>query len=681
MTCPRILRAARLFAIAAPIAVLAIVAIVGPGWLPSSPRWFRRGLIEAAMRGVLLGYWTLAVVSLVGLPMTILLARRARRAGRQVSRRRLMAMAASLASLVALLALEAGSSAWRTWMHRLPALPMSFDPTPPGEYRIVVLGGSSALGEPYRPWVSVGQILAWQLGEADPSRRFECEILAWLGESLEQQHQKLARIRKRPDAVIVYSGHNEFVARFENGREERDPGIVEEPGGWLSRRLYRTSLFSPFCRLAYEIISKNRLDDPPPLDGRHRLIDPPLCSPSEEADILAGFRRRLEAIVGYCDQIGALPILIVPPANESGFEPSRSTLPSWITAEERAWVVSTFESAHAVELSHPDRAESGYRAILGRHPEFAEAHFRMARLLEAAGKTAEAGRHYLEALDHDGLPIRCPAPFREAYAEVARRHPRCLLIDGRRELSAASPTGLIGDAVIQDAHHPTLVGTCALASAVLRAIQERKALGRLDRIPLPLEPESIARHFMMDGPKWSTVCERTSTHYHRVAGYRFDPTERLEKARLYAEAARIVSGSTTIGLIRDLLHLPVLQIDGRPPTEELHDRDELVPLPAPDHRADNPLQRPVDDPDPRPNRHHRLGRDGQARVKHPVDLPKIANKVFLVDHLQDIHQPVAPKRGESVVRVAVKEDITGKERRDGLNPPPLRRPAFLDHLR
>ena len=77
-------------------------------------------------------------------------------------------------------------------MHRFPALPTTFEASPPDEYRIVVLGGSSALGEPYRPWLSVGQIVAWQLQQAIPDRRFECEILAWLGDSLEKQHQKLA---------------------------------------------------------------------------------------------------------------------------------------------------------------------------------------------------------------------------------------------------------------------------------------------------------------------------------------------------------------------------------------------------------------------------------------------------------------------------------------------------------
>jgi hypothetical protein len=263
-----------------------------------------------------------------------------------------------------------------------------------------------------------------------------------------------------------------------------------------------------------------------------------LCSPSEAADILADFRRRLEAIVAYCERIGALPILIVPPANESGFEPSRSTLPPSASRADRLWVVDTFTTARAAESSEPARAAAGYAAILDRFPDFAEAHFRLARLLEREGKPAEAGPHYLAALDHDGLPIRCPSPFRAAYHEVARRHPGCIFVDGRRELAAISPDGLIGDRAIQDTHHPTLAGYTALAAAVIRELRLLKTFPPTRPIAPPLDANACARHFGMDGPKWATVCERTSVHYRRVAGYRYDPEERLEKSRRFAEAAR-----------------------------------------------------------------------------------------------------------------------------------------------
>ncbi len=143
---------------------------------------------------------------------------------------------------------------------------------------------------------------------------------------------------------------------------------------------------------------------------------------------------------------------------------------------------------------------------------------------------------------NDGLPIRCPAPFRAAYEEVARRHPGCLLIDGRRELAAISPNGLIGDRVIQDTHHPTLSGYVALAGAVIRELQNRNTFHDAQPIAMPLDPADCARHFEMDAAKWATMCDRTSVHYRRVAGYRYDPAERLEKSRRYAEAATRIRG-------------------------------------------------------------------------------------------------------------------------------------------
>ena len=103
-----------------------------------------------------------------------------------------------LSCLVSLLMLEVGSAAWRSWTHRLPSLPTRFVENPPGEYRIVVLGGSSAVGEPYWPWLSVGQIVAWQLQQTIADRRFACEILAYPGDSLEMQHKKLAAADPAP---------------------------------------------------------------------------------------------------------------------------------------------------------------------------------------------------------------------------------------------------------------------------------------------------------------------------------------------------------------------------------------------------------------------------------------------------------------------------------------------------
>ena len=540
----------RIAAVAGTLTLLIVALVVLPGWIPLLPRAVVRRTTESFLRGVLLVYSALLLAGLIGVPVTAWLLVRSPRRGRRPSAI-VRVFLLCFSCLFSLAALEIGSAAWRNWMHRLPVMPTSFPDPDAGEYRIVVLGGSSAMGEPFRPWLSVGQIVAWQLQRAVPTRRFELDILAFLGDSLEQQHKKLSAIAKRPDAVIIYSGHNEFTARFE---ENRDYSLAAEPRLRLLQSTYRVSLHSPFCRLVYELVSKNRLDSPPLMNGRHQLIDPPLCSPSETAEVLADFTARLEALVGYCERIGALPILIVPPANEADYEPSRSTLPPTVSETERDRLVREFFEARGVETTNPALGQSLYRGILDRHPGFAEAHFRLGRLLQHAGLIAEAHRHFSEALENDGLPNRCKLAFRDVYQQVATQHPLCIVIDGRKELMAASPTGLLDNHLIEDTHHPNLKGQLVLAGAVLRELRGRRTFGESPRFSLPLEPLECCDHFQMDEARLATACERTSVHYLRVSGYRYDPAERLEKSRRFAEAARKLRA----GSPRDEVGLPGL---------------------------------------------------------------------------------------------------------------------------
>ncbi len=165
--------------------------MVLPGWIPLLPRAVVRRMTESFLRSVLLVYSSLLMAGLIGAPVTAWLLIRSSRWSRR-SDVLVRTFLVCLSSLVSLAMLEIGSATWRTWMHRLPILPTSFPEQDPGEYRIVVLGGSSALGEPFRPWLSVGQIVTWQLQRAVPSRRVELDILAFLGDSLEQQHKKLS---------------------------------------------------------------------------------------------------------------------------------------------------------------------------------------------------------------------------------------------------------------------------------------------------------------------------------------------------------------------------------------------------------------------------------------------------------------------------------------------------------
>ena len=280
----------------------------GP-WIPFFPQPLGRHLTEWFLRGLLIGYaaiLALASLGTLGLAVYVLRGRR-RRVARPIAARLWLVCAASLISLGGV---ELAAAVWLAWLHRLPVLPTRLAEPPPGETSIVVIGESSARGYPYQPWLSVGQIVAWQLEKALPGRRFRVDVRARVGANLEEMHQGLAKLTHRPDVLIVYCGHNEFLTRYDSAR---DAGLQEAPLDPILDRLYRLSLASPCCRVIYETVSKNRLGGPPPPLHQHHLIDPPCMTTSESAAIVADFQlpARGDPRPGYCEQIGCTAVLVI----------------------------------------------------------------------------------------------------------------------------------------------------------------------------------------------------------------------------------------------------------------------------------------------------------------------------------------------------------------------------------
>ena len=501
-----------------------------PPWLRATipEREFRRAarailLVAQPVYGTMLALVTAGMAVLGGM---VIRARR-RGAGRPLLARMLLLCASGL---LAIIVAEGAAAAWRARTHRHPALPVlstRSSGSDSDEINIAVIGGSAAYGLPFEKWLSTGHIVAWKLGEAIPGRRVQLDVLAEPGVHLERMHQKLADYRRRIDLLIIYSGHNEFTYRYSWSRspEYYTDEIPIRPGRILKRLAVR---FSPLCGMIQEGIEANGLGDPPPPEVTRQLVDVPACTPDEYAERKDDFRRRLEAIVAHCERTGTLAVLLIPPGNDSGFEPNRSTLPAATPRAEREAFTGRFLAVRAGEESDPARATESYRAILADQPGFAEAHFRLARLLERSGNRREAEPHYRAARDLDGLPMRCPGDFQEIYREVAARHPQALLIDGQAALAAASPGGILGDELFLDAMHPTVRGHALLAQAVLEGLRQRRAFGWPEDTPVVnVDPAACATHFHLDSETWKVACDWGATFYERTAHIRYDPSERL----------------------------------------------------------------------------------------------------------------------------------------------------------
>lgn len=575
-------------------AVTVSVALVGVSalvWLDDPERGPAYCRLELAfLRFLEAGYLAALAVVLLGLPiLSMLIIRGSRAKPRQ--RSVLRGLCATFSLALGLVLAEAVSAVWiaRAGRPVVPAgglrqsmlvdrqtlwppvtmsdvsLPDTFD-DPPGDptLDLVVVGESSALGVPYQKWLSIGQIVAWQLELAVPERPARVQMVATSGDILELQHQRLAKLRRRPDLMIVYCGHNEFASRLNGARDVVHYDDDQAPAGF-GLMVDEVESRSALCGLIHQAEEKCRLQLPPAPTGRRGLVDTPVYTPAEYTLLLTDFRRRLDAIAAFAERVRATAVFVIPPANDAGFEPSRSYLPASTPRWRRAAFQHEFEAAAALEARDPVAAIAAYRALLTGQPGFAEAHYRLARLLDQTGDLEGAYAHYVAARDHDGYPVRCMSAFQNVYREVAARHD-VILVDGQAELHAIGFRGMLDDRLFQDAMHPSLRGQIALAQAILRQLCSRRALGWPADRPAPrVDPAQCARHFGVDRDAWKDIC-LWGTHFGAYAsGLRYDPAPRRLRQRIYSEAYdRLVAGAAveSLGLSNVGIPEPVPAVDG-----------------------------------------------------------------------------------------------------------------------
>jgi hypothetical protein len=539
-------------------------------------------------------YVAIPAAALIASPVLVILVQRERRKGRSrpaLARGLLVCVSVLLGVALS----ETAAAAWRARADRripettreattqkaplLPlidaeeiTLPTEFsEPAENGEVNLVVLGESSAGGVPYDFWISIGHIVTWKLLEAFPERRFRLDLLAESGVALEQQHRKLSRLSRRPDVLIVYCGHNEFTTRFHSSRTVDHYRDHRPPSRWenVVARIERTSTACGWIR---ELSDKCRIAIPPPKASRP-LVDVPAYTPAESRALLADFRRRLEQIVTFAERVGAIPVLVVPAANDSDFEPNRSFLPAERPYAERAAFERDFLAARRLEADDPARALAQYRLLLAREPGFAETHYRLSRLLARAGDREAAYQHAIQARDLDGLPMRCLTPFQDVYRAVAARHD-CLFIDAQAGFHAIGHDGLLDDHLFHDLMHPSLRGQFVLAQAILSGLHARRAFGWPEGSPAPrLDPARCAAHFGLGAPVWERICLWGIMIYEAMSPLHYDPSDRLAKQKAFATAFQRIEkgeapekvGLPNVGIPAEVPAFPETAIQIGPP--------------------------------------------------------------------------------------------------------------------
>jgi tetratricopeptide (TPR) repeat protein len=358
-------------------------------------------------------------------------------------------------------------------------------------FTIVVLGGSTALGEPYAPRADFGRISALLLGGRLGGRPIAVSNRAVKGRAtsavMRDAHDLVAE-HPRPDrtAVFLYVGNNEFL-------------------GFDRRHDLRRS-------------ERNR-------------FDVPVVSASERNAVLERQRRSLESILTSLRESGIFVVAAVPVVNLKDWDPNRSCLtdPAHAAAMERLLDAGERDAA----AGDVQAALQCFQAALALEPDFAAAAKRSGDCLLQLGRSDEARRAFQHAVDCDGNP------YREISLQVGLLRQVCAarqvpVVDAQALLEAGSPNGIVGNELLWDNCHPTLEGYLRIARGMAAALLAGLGVSA----PLAaLTTADVERACGIDGRFMQQVYNGRGQYCYAAATLSWDPRPRLVRARTYLEEA------------------------------------------------------------------------------------------------------------------------------------------------
>ena len=344
---------------------------------------------------------------------------------------------------------------------------------PAGTYRIFVLGGSAAKGEPDYSF-SFARILEKMLSHHYPNRKFEVintAMVAINSHVVYQIAKECARLE--PDLFIVYLGNNEVVGPF-------GPGTVFQ-SFTPNLAMIRASLWVKSLRigqlldtLAQQLFRKERnikvwkgmemfLENRVPFD------DPRLKK------VYAHFERNLSDIIDIARDSGARVIISTVATNLKDNAPFASMHRQGLTEAQKADWEENYEAGieHEADGSYTE-AVNRYLHAVQIDDNYSDLLFRLARSYEQLNTYEEAREYYIKARDMDALRFRADTQINRIIRETAshRENDGAYLVDAERyfEENERSLPKTPGEELFYEHVHMNFFGNHLLAKTVLSQV-------------------------------------------------------------------------------------------------------------------------------------------------------------------------------------------------------------------
>ncbi len=354
----------------------------------------------------------------------------------------------------------------------------------PGSVRIFCLGGSASAGWPHPKQEIYTAHLQQALQAAFPER--ELEVINVSAHAYASYRVRLifeSVLDFDPDALVIYSGNNEFL-------EPRTYMDREARAVRFAAALNRSATY----RLGVHLVGRLR-NPAASLDGGDREnIQYDMWSkiarvtrqlredPVQLERVKEHYAFNIESMVTDAEARGVPVVLVTVPVNLRDWLPNVSRHGVSGAAYE-AWR-SAYDAGRAALLQgDADAALRALQRAVQLDPVHAESHYHLARAQEGVGAYATALESYIRANDLDHNPFRAISDFNASLEAIADRHANARVAPVAEAFLRESAPYAPGFDLLLDYVHPTRRGNLLVARTVFDALVASGVFGELGEAP------------------------------------------------------------------------------------------------------------------------------------------------------------------------------------------------------
>ena len=341
--------------------------------------------------------------------------------------------------------------------------------------RLFVQGGSTAAGFPYGIGASPAGMLDQRLKQTFPNRHVEVINTAMSAVNTYTLLDFVAEIiAEDPDAVLIYTGHNEYLGIM--GVGSNFSAANSHAANLIFLKIRDLRLFQLMQNI-YSSLRSQDLSPSSPTSGEQtsRTF---MSKVAREKNIA----KESELFEAGVEQFNANLDLILSKYSEAGIPVYLSTIASNLKDQQTfASAPITNQSKQQLNALMDMAQERVAREILitraeeiltqSDNSQSADAHFVVGKALELSGNLDAAKPYFLLAKELDLLRFRAPEAINEIIRSKAQRE-NVYLVDYESNLASKSPARIVGKEFMLEHLHPNLQGYFVLADSFYQVLMQ-----------------------------------------------------------------------------------------------------------------------------------------------------------------------------------------------------------------